>query len=119
MALCPSRSGFVPAFPPIALSSRRKKRGRLCILSGRRVLDTAFGQYPDAPFLGFPHGGKLKAVAQIDDIGHGQTTITVVVKQPEVEHVVRVRNFEGWLEPAGRTPVEMSLKTRLRQLLGK
>src|SRR5438128_8261198 len=53
------------------------------------------------------------------DIGHGQTTITVVVKQPEVEHAVRVRDFENWLESAGCSPAEMSLKTRLRELLGK
>jgi hypothetical protein len=30
------------------------------------------------------------------DVGHGQTTITVVVKQPEVEHTVRLRDFESW-----------------------
>jgi hypothetical protein len=53
------------------------------------------------------------------DVGHGQTTITVVVKQPEVEHSVRMRDFENWLESAGRSPAEMSLKSRLRQLLGK
>ena len=52
-------------------------------------------------------------------MGHGQTTITVVVKQPEVEHTVRVRDFENWLESTGRSPAEMSLKTRLRQFLGK
>jgi hypothetical protein len=51
-------------------------------------------------------------------MGHGQTTITVVVKQPEVEHKVRVRDFENWLESAGHTPAEISLKVRLRQLLG-
>jgi hypothetical protein len=49
----------------------------------------------------------------VDEIGHGQTTITVVVKQPEVEHKVRVRDFEIWLESVGRTPAEMSLKGRL------
>jgi hypothetical protein len=53
------------------------------------------------------------------ELGLGQTTITVLVKQPEVEHRVRVRDFEAWLESAGRTLAEMSLKTRLRQLLGK
>ncbi len=53
------------------------------------------------------------------DIGHGLTKISVIVKQPEVEHTVRVKDFESWLESAGRSPAEMSLKTRLRQLLGK
>jgi hypothetical protein len=30
-----------------------------------------------------------------------------------------VRDFENWLETAGRSPAEMSLKTRLRELLKK
>jgi hypothetical protein len=55
----------------------------------------------------------------VDDIGGGQTTITVVVRQPGVEHKVRVRDFEQWLESQGRTPAEMSLKSRLRALLGE
>jgi hypothetical protein len=53
----------------------------------------------------------------VGDIGHGQTTITVVVKQPEVEHKVRMRDFEAWLESNGRSPAEMALKSRLRELL--
>jgi hypothetical protein len=47
----------------------------------------------------------------------GQTTIWVVVKQPEVEHKVRVQDFERWLESQGRTPAEVGLKSRLRDLL--
>jgi hypothetical protein len=53
------------------------------------------------------------------DIGRGQTTITVVVKQPEVEHRVRMRDFEAWLDSNGRSPAEMALKSRLRELLNK
>ena len=53
----------------------------------------------------------------VDDIGRGQTTISVVVRQPEVEHKVRVQDFERWLESQGRTPAEVSLKSRLRDLL--
>jgi hypothetical protein len=53
----------------------------------------------------------------VDDIGGGLTTITVVVSQPGVEHKVRVRDFEQWLESQGRTPAEMSLKSRLRELM--
>jgi hypothetical protein len=53
------------------------------------------------------------------EIGHGQTTITVVVKQPEIEHKVRMRDFEAWLESNGRSPAEMVLKSRLRELLGR
>ena len=40
----------------------------------------------------------------VDDVGGGLTTITVVVRQPAVEHKVRVRDFEQWLESQGRTP---------------
>ena len=53
----------------------------------------------------------------VDDIGRGQTTVTVVVRQPGVEHKVRIREFERWLESQGRTPAEMSLKSRLRELM--
>lgn len=55
----------------------------------------------------------------IDEMGGGQTTISVVVRQPEVEHKVRVRDFERWLESQGRTPAEVSLKGRLREVLGR
>jgi hypothetical protein len=53
------------------------------------------------------------------DIGSGLTKIRVSVKQPEIEHTVRVRDFENWLESAGRSPAEMALKSRLRELLSR
>lgn len=53
----------------------------------------------------------------IDEVGRGQTTISVAVSYPEVEHKVRIQDFERWLESQGRTPAEMSLKARLRELL--
>jgi hypothetical protein len=49
----------------------------------------------------------------IDEVGRGQTTISVVVKQPQVQHKVRVPDFERWLESQGRTPAEVSLKARI------
>jgi len=51
------------------------------------------------------------------DIGHSQTVVTVAVKQPEVQHTVRVRDFEAWLESNGRSPAEMALKSRMHELL--
>ena len=49
----------------------------------------------------------------VDDIGHGQTPIMVKVKHPEIEHTVRVQDFERWLEVepaiAGRDDFEKSL----------
>ena len=53
----------------------------------------------------------------IDEVGRGQTTISVAVTHAEVQHKVRVRDFERWLASQGRTPAEMSLKARLRELL--
>lgn len=55
----------------------------------------------------------------VDDMGQGQTTVTVVVKNPEVQHKIRVQGFERWLDTQGRTPAEVSLKSRLRELLGR
>ena len=37
----------------------------------------------------------------IDEVGRGQTTISVVVRHPEVQHKVRVKEFERWLESQG------------------
>ena len=53
----------------------------------------------------------------IDGIGRGQTAISVKVKHPETEHTVRVQDFERWLEATPRSPAEMVLKNRLRELL--
>jgi hypothetical protein len=53
----------------------------------------------------------------IEDSGRDPVTIVVNVKQPEIEHKVRIRDFENWLESAGKSPAEMALKTRLRTIL--
>ena len=53
----------------------------------------------------------------VEGPGRGQTAITVKVKQPETEHTVRVQDFENWLEAAPRSPAEMALKNKLRDLL--
>jgi hypothetical protein len=55
----------------------------------------------------------------VEDIGRGQTPISVKVKSPEIEHTVRVQDFERWLEASPRSPAEMILKNRLRALLAK
>jgi hypothetical protein len=52
-----------------------------------------------------------------DDVRRVPATMTVRVKQPEMEHRVRTRDFESWLESAPRSPAEMALKSRLRALL--
>jgi hypothetical protein len=53
----------------------------------------------------------------IQVIGRGQTPISVKVKHLETEHTVRVQDFERWLEAVPRSPAEMALKNRLRELL--
>jgi len=53
----------------------------------------------------------------VEAIGRGHTTISVVVRNPAVEHKVRIQDFERWLESQGRTPAEVSFKGRLRDLL--
>jgi hypothetical protein len=53
----------------------------------------------------------------VDGIGRGQTPICVKAKHPEIEHIVRVQDFERWLEASPRSPAEMVLKNRLRELL--
>jgi hypothetical protein len=55
----------------------------------------------------------------VEDMGRGQTPITVKVKHPEIEHTVRVQDFERWLETTPRSPAEMLLKNRLREILAK
>ena len=52
----------------------------------------------------------------IGDVGRGQT-MSVVVKQPEIEHKVPVQDLERWLQSQGRTPAEVGLKGRLREFL--
>jgi hypothetical protein len=51
--------------------------------------------------VGPQRSSRIKADAEsASDIAHGQTTITVVVKQPKVEHKVRMRDFERGLNRA-------------------
>ena len=55
----------------------------------------------------------------VDEIGRRLTAVKVVVTQPEVEHRVVIRDFERWLDSGGKTPAEITLKSRLRTLLAK
>jgi hypothetical protein len=50
---------------------------------------------------------------------HGASAVVVSIKQAEVEHRVRIRDFRNWLESAGRSPAKMALKSRLRNILGR
>lgn len=48
---------------------------------------------------------------------HQNSTITIAVKDPEIEHKVRIRDFENWLASNGKSPAEQALKNDLRTLL--
>jgi hypothetical protein len=52
------------------------------------------------------------------DIGRGLTTVTVKVRNPEITHIVKVQDFENWLNRVCKSPKETVLKARLRQTLG-
>src|SRR6202044_3671575 len=53
----------------------------------------------------------------VDELGRGHATITVVVKQPRVEHKVRIQDFEEWLDSHARSPADMRLQNGLRELV--
>jgi hypothetical protein len=55
----------------------------------------------------------------VGEIGKGLTTATVTVRQPAVTHIVKIQDFESWLDRRGKSPAEIVLKERLRQALGK
>ena len=45
------------------------------------------------------------------------STIAVTIKQPQTEHRVRIKDFESWHHAPGKSPAEMTLKNRLRDML--
>jgi hypothetical protein len=60
----------------------------------------------------------LRSSDWVGEIGTGLTTVTVRVRNPEVTHVVKVRDFENWLNRGCKSPAEILLKARVRQMLG-
>ena len=55
--------------------------------------------------------------AWVDEIGEDLTELRVRVRQPAVEHRVRVRDFWRWLDTQGKTPAECTLKRRLSDIV--
>ncbi len=47
-----------------------------------------------------------------EDPNRGPASVVVTINQPQVEHRVRIKDFENWLESAGKSPAEMALKSR-------
>jgi len=54
----------------------------------------------------------------VGDIGKGLTTVTVKVRNPEVTHVVKIQDFENWLNRGSKSPADTALKARLRVMVG-
>jgi hypothetical protein len=60
--------------------------------------------------------GILRGDQWVDQIGEGLTELKVRVKQPAVEHRVRMKDFRRWLDSQGRTPAERTRKRKLMAL---
>jgi hypothetical protein len=45
-----------------------------------------------------------------------QSALAIKVRQPEVEHRIRIRDFERWLTSAGKSPAEQAIKSGSRDL---
>lgn len=45
-------------------------------------------------------------------------TVTVCVKNVQVEHAVRIGEFTKWLERKGGSPADMSRRKRIKEILG-
>jgi hypothetical protein len=54
----------------------------------------------------------------VGDIGTGLTTVTVKVRNPEITHIVKIQDFENWLNRVCKSSAGIVLKTRLREMLG-
>jgi len=54
-----------------------------------------------------------------DEPNSGSASVVVTIKPAEVEHRVRIKDFQNWLESVSKGPAEMELKHRLRDVLGR
>jgi hypothetical protein len=39
-----------------------------------------------------------------EDANRGSVSVVVTISQPQVEHRVRIKDFENWLDSAGKSP---------------
>jgi hypothetical protein len=53
------------------------------------------------------------------DLRDSAARVVVKIAEPEIEHRVRIRDFANWLESVGKSPAEMILKNRLREIVSK
>jgi hypothetical protein len=52
-----------------------------------------------------------------EDLRHSAASVVVKITPPAIEHRVKISDFEAWLASAGKSPAEMSLKSRLRDII--
>ena len=51
------------------------------------------------------------------DLRKSAAHVLIQITQPAIEHRVKISDFEAWLTSSGKSPAEMSLKSRLRDLI--
>jgi|SRR5271163_3331229 len=49
----------------------------------------------------------------------GPASVVVSINQPQVEHRVRIKDFENWLELAGKNPARDGAQEPLRDIIGR
>ena len=57
--------------------------------------------------------------AWCEDLWQSAASLVVKISQPAVEHRVPIKDFTNWLDSAGKSPAEMALKSRLRDIVSK
>jgi hypothetical protein len=56
----------------------------------------------------------LRGHEWVGEIGKGLTAVTVKVRHPEVTHVVKIQDFENWLNRGCKSPADTVLTTLRR-----
>lgn len=95
---------------------------RICTVAVKDLQDVEHSVEVTAETLYEAIATALAALQQdnwVGEIGHGFTTVSVVVHQPPVKHEVKMKDFVSWLGRQGRSPAEVMLKQKLENILGK
>src|SRR5229473_3580692 len=59
----------------------------------------------------------LRGDEWVGQIGTRLTAVIVTVRQPAIEHRVRVQDFLAWLKKKSGSPAEVALRDRLEKML--
>jgi phosphoglycolate phosphatase-like HAD superfamily hydrolase len=113
--------GFVPSREQIlATNGRRAMSPRSCRVTIRDPEGIKHTAEVTAESLYEAIAPGLKAIRESSWVeGIAQNfAIRVLVRDTPVEHTVEFRAFNKWLEQRGRTPKEIIIKSRIREILG-